>query len=146
REPRYVEKPVEGVPGKVDRVLETPREPARWPVHVFYLKPAVVLLNIVPMWLALVLYARLLDRYAPNDWSWFLSLFGAAWGSLLLAFDQTLNNHTVAAWGAFFAIYALVRIWDEGARSPWWFAAAGVFGAFCACNELPAALFGLLLF
>lgn len=146
RLPRYVEKPVEGSPGKVERVLETPKDPAKWPVLVLYLKPIVVLLNIVPLWLGLILYARLLDRHAPNDWAWYLSLFGAAWGSLLLTFTQTLNNHTVAASSAFFAVYALVRIWDEGARSAWWFAAAGFFGAFTACNELPAALFGVLLF
>ena len=32
------------------------------------------------------------------------SLFAAAWGTLLFTFDQTLNNHTVAAYSAFFAI------------------------------------------
>src|SRR5262245_28685684 len=147
RLPRWVEKPpVEGSRNRVERVLETPKEPVKWPVYVFYFKPIVVLLNVVPLWLFLVLYARWLDRYAPNDWSWLLSLFGAAWGSLLFAFDQTLNNHTVAAASGFFAVYALVRIWDEGAHSAWWFAAAGFFAAFCACNELLAALFGLLVF
>ena len=34
------------------------------------------------------------------------SLFAAAWGTLLFTFDQTLNNHTVAAYSAFFAMYA----------------------------------------
>jgi hypothetical protein len=143
---RYVEKVDEHDPKKVERVLEAPKEPLRWPVHVFYLKPVVVLLNVVPLWAMLVLYARLLDREAGNDWAWLFSLSAAAWGTLLLAFDQTLNNHTVAAAAAFFAIYALVRIWDEGAQSPGLFALAGFSGAFCACNELPAALFGILLF
>ena len=154
REPRWVEKKVEaeagaeteGKPPKIERVLEVPKEPSEWPVSIYYFKPIVLLFNIVPFWIFLVLYARLLDRYAPNDWSWFLSLFAAAWGSLLLVFDQTLNNHTIAASCAFLAIYAFVKIWDEGARSFWWFALAGFFGAFCACNELPAALFGILLF
>ena len=57
----------------VEVKLETP-DPVKWPVHVFYLKPIVVLLNVVPLWVFLVLYARLLDRYAENDWAWFLSL------------------------------------------------------------------------
>jgi len=146
RLPRWVEKVDEGPPRRVEHVLETPKEPAKWPVFVFYFKPLVVLFNVVPLWLFLVLYTRLLDRYATNDWAWFLSLFGGAWGSLLFAFDQTLNNHTIAASSAFFAIYALIRIWDEEARSAWWFAVAGFFAAFTACNELPAALFGVLVF
>ena len=140
RLPRWMDKPVGDEPGKTERVLETPKEPAEWPVYVFYFKPVVVLLNVVPLWLMLVLYARLLDRIAMNDWAWFLSLFSAALGTLLIAFDSTLNNHTLAAVSAFFAIYPFLRIWDDGVPSPWYFAAAGFFAAFCACNELPAAL------
>jgi hypothetical protein len=146
RSPRWVQKPVEGEPGKTEPVLETPKEPVEWPVYVFYFKPVVVLLNVVPLWLMLVLYARLLDRIALNDWAWFFSLFSAALGTLLFAFDTTLNNHTIAAMCAFFALYPFVRIWDDGVRSGWAFAAAGFFAASCACNELPAAIFGLLLF
>jgi hypothetical protein len=146
RAERWVEKPVEGSPSKVDHVLERPKEPVEWPVHIFYLKPVIILLNVLPLWVMLVLYARLLDHAAGNDWAWFLSLFSAALGTLLLAFDSTLNNHTIAAWSAFFAIYPMLRIWDDGEWSPWYFAAAGFFGAFCACNEIPAALFGVLLF
>jgi hypothetical protein len=146
RNERWVQKAKPDEPGKTEPVLEKPKEPARWPVHVFYFKPIIVLLNVVPLWLFLVLYARFLDRYAANDWAWFTSLFAAAWGTQLFVFDQTLNNHTVAAYSAFFAIYAFLRIWNEGVRSAWAFASAGFFGAFCACNELPAALFGLLLF
>lgn len=141
RLPRWVQKE-----GKAAPVLETPKEPVKWQVYVLYFKPVVVLLNVVPLLAFLILYGRLLDRYAANDWAWYLSLAGASWGTLLLVFDQTLNNHSIAAASAFFAIYALVRIWDEGARSRLWFAAAGFFSAFCACNELPAALFGVVLF
>jgi hypothetical protein len=146
RLPRWVEKPVEDRPGAVTHVMETPSEPVRWPVSTLYFKPVILLLNVVPLFFFLVLYARLLDRYAENDWAWFLCLFSGAWGTLLLPFVQTLNNHTVAAWSAFFALNALVRIWDLGESSPWTFARAGFWGAFCACNELPAALFGVLLF
>src|SRR3954451_18929444 len=94
----------------------------------------------------LVLYARLLDRIALNDWAGFFSLFSAALGTLLFAFESTLNNHTIAATSAFFALYPFLRIWDDGVRSGWAFAAAGFFAASCACNELPAAIFGVLLF
>ncbi len=166
---RWNETNVEGQPGKTEFKLETPKEPAKWPVYVLYLKPLVVLLNIVPMLVFMILYARLLDRTATTDWAWFLSLVTAAFGTYLFVFDQTLNNHTVAAWSGFFSIYAFQWIWDgprspayrqvslfgrtrswriwvEGDRSPWLFASAGFFGAFCACNELPAAIFGILLF
>jgi hypothetical protein len=146
RLPRYVEKEVEGEPGRTERVLETPSEPARWPVYVFYLKPVVVLLNVVPMLVTLILFARLLDRHAENDWAWLFSLFAAAWGVYLFAFDQTLNNHTVAATCAFVALYAFVRIWDDGRRGGVYFALAGFFAGACATNEIPAALFGVLLF
>ena len=64
-----------------------------------------MLLNIVPFWAFLVLFARALDRYASNDWAWFFSLVAAAFGTYLLPFTQTLNNHTVAAFSAFFALY-----------------------------------------
>lgn len=146
RLPRYVEKDIEGEPGKTESVLETPKEPHKWSAYVLYLKPMVVLLNIVPFWIFLILYARFLDRYAANDWAWFLSLFAAAWGMMLFAYEATLNNHTVAAASAFFALYPFLRIWDDEKRSAPWFAATGFFAAFCACNELPAALFGILIF
>jgi hypothetical protein len=146
RRPRYVQKDIAGQPGKTEFVLETPKEPVKWPAYVLYLKPVIVLLNVVPLFVFLILYARLLDRTAGSDWSWFLSLFAASFGTFLFVFNQTLNNHTVAASSAFFAIYAMQRIWADGGRSGWLFTAAGFFGAFTACNELPAALFGLLLF
>jgi len=146
RQPRNVQKDDPDRPGKTVFVLETPKEPVHWPVHVLYLKPVVVLLNVVPMLVFLVLYARQLDRTAATDWSWFLSLTTAAFGTYLFVFNQTLNNHTVAATSAFFAVYALQLIWADGGRSGKLFASAGFFGAFCACNELPAAVFGVLLF
>ncbi len=146
REPRNVQQPDPKDPKKSIFVLERPKEPVRWPAYVFYFKPIIVLLNVVPSLLFLICFARLLDRYAANDWAWMASLFAAAWGTLLFTFDQTLNNHTVAAYSGFFALYAVLKIWDDEAPSRINFLAAGFFAAFCACNELPAALFGLLLF
>lgn len=146
RLPRFVQKPMEGQPGKTEFVLETPKEAAHWPAHVFYFKPVIVLLNVVPMLIFLILYARLLDRTAEGDWAWMLSLTAAALGTYLFVFVQTLNNHTVAAASGFFALDALQRIWTGRSRSWRAFAAAGFFGGFCACNELPAAVFGVLLF
>lgn len=146
REPRWVQKPKADAAGGPEFELQTPKEPIKWPVYVFYFKPIVVLLNIVPMLFALILYARLLDRLALNDWAWMGSLVAAAWGTYLFAFDQTLNNHTVAAYCAFFALFSMVKIFDDESPSRLSFLSAGFWAGFCACNELPAALFGLLLF
>ncbi|WP_435015780.1 hypothetical protein TA3x_003332 [Tundrisphaera sp. TA3] len=142
---RNVEKPLKDNPNKTEFVREV-GPPVPWPAYVFYFKPIVVLFNVVPFALFLVYYARLLDRFAANDWAWFLSLFAAAFGNLLVVFNTTLNNHTIAAYAAFFAILPLARIWDEDGGRPVDYALAGFFGALCAVNELPSALFGVLLF
>jgi hypothetical protein len=134
-------------PTKVVPVTETP-EPLKWPVYIFYFKPVIVALNVVPYLAFLILFARLLDRTVRNDWAWFAGLVAAAWGTPLFIFNSTLNNHSVAAYSTFFAVYALMRIWEQnGPKNPYGdYAAAGFFGAFAACNELPAAALGVLLF
>lgn len=143
-------------PDRPDQTLE----PVKWPAYVFYFKPVVVALNVVPYLIFLVLFARLLDRTVRNDWAWFAGIVSAAWATPLMVFDTTLNNHSVAAFAAFFSVYALMRIWDSPhprasmdhdsetpPRVPYGaYALAGFFGAFTACNELPAAAFGVLLF
>jgi hypothetical protein len=146
RYPRNVEKRVEVEPGTftVEYVLETPTEPVKWPVYVYYFKPILFLFNVLPYGISLIVFARFLDRHAANDWAWFFTLFAASWGTYLFAFSQTLNNHTVAAWSVLFALYALVRIGADGSRRLIHFASAGFFSAFAACNELPAALFLVL--
>jgi hypothetical protein len=143
-------------PTKYQTITETPA-PVLWSVYVFYFKPIIVVLNILPYLAFLILFARLLDRSVRNDWAWFAGLIAAAWGTPLTIFNTTLNNHTVAAFSAFFAVYALMKIWavesewssevDDAPKTPYGaYAAAGFFGAFTACNELPAAAFGILLF
>jgi hypothetical protein len=145
REPRETQKPDPHAPGKVKGVLETPKDPVKWPAHIFYFKPILILLNVIPFWAFLVLFARLLDDYAANDWVWFFGLAAAAFGTYLLPFTQTLNNHTVAAYSVFFALYQFVRIWDQRRLSGWRFAVSGFFAAFAAANELPALAFLALL-
>ncbi|WP_435009612.1 hypothetical protein P12x_000870 [Tundrisphaera lichenicola] len=142
---RNVQKEVPGEPGRTQFVKETP-PPVIWQAYILYLKPAILLVNVVPFAFFLALYVKLLDRYAPDDWAWFVSLFAAAWGNSLVVFNSSLNNHTIAAYSAFFAIYALIRILEEEAPKASTFAMAGFWGAFCTCNEVPAALFGVLLF
>jgi hypothetical protein len=145
RVPRWTQKPDPDSPYRVKGVLETPTEPVRWPAYVFYFKPILVLLNVVPFGIFLVLYARVLDRHAANDWAWLFCLVAAAFGTFLLPFTQTLNNHTVAAFSAFFALYQLLGILEQGGQSGWRFAGAGFFAAFTAANELPSLAFLALL-
>ena len=145
REPRWGQVPDETRPGKVKGVLTTPEEPVKWPVYVFYFKPVLIALNILPFWGFLVLFGRLLDRYARTDWAWCLSLTAAAFGTYLLPFTETLNNHTLAAFGAFFALYQFIQIWDDGELSAWRFATLGLLAGFTATNELPAMAFVALL-
>ena len=86
----------------------------------------------------------MLDRYAANDWAWFFCLVAAAFGTYLLPFTQTLNNHTVGAFSAFFAALPLPA--DLGRRRALRLAVRGgrVLRGFAAANELPAlALPGL---
>lgn len=143
--PRYVEKTAKD--GTVTRVLETPEEPFRWPAQVFYFEPVLILINVVPLIFLMVLYSRLLDRYAPGEWSWYLPLFAAAFATLVYPFHQTLNNHSTAFYAAFFALYAMIRIHELGAAAHWgYYALAGFMAGFCACNEIPAASFGVLIF
>jgi hypothetical protein len=146
RAPRWTQKTDPDSPYGVKGVLETPKDPVRWPAYIFYFKPIVVLLNVVPYAIFLILFARFLDRYAANDWAWFFSLVAAAFGTYLLPFTQTLNNHTVAAFSAYFAVDQLVWIWNEKIPAGWRCAALGFFAAFAAANELPALALVALLF
>jgi hypothetical protein len=151
RAERWTQKPDPDSPYKVKGVLETPKDPVRWPAYVFYFKPVLVLLNVIPFGLFLMLFARVLDRHAHTDWAWFYCLFAASFGTYLLPFTQTLNNHTVAAYSAFFAVYQLLAIWEGRDRAMWRFALAGFCAAFAFTNDLPALAFlglvaGLLLF
>ena len=114
RQERWTQKADPDSPNGVKGVLETPKDPAKWPAYIFYFKPVTVLLNVVPYAIFLALFVRRLDRLALGDWTWFFCVIAAAFGTYLLPFTQTLNNHTVAAWSVFFAVYAFLRIWDDG--------------------------------
>ena len=145
RAQRWTQKPDPASPYKVKGVLEKPSEPVKWPAYVFYFKPITILLNVVPYWAFLVLFARVLDQHAANDWAWLFCLIAAAFGTYLFPFTQTLNNHTIAAFSAFFSLYQFLAIWDQGSRAGWRFALAGFCAAFAAVNELPALAFLALL-
>jgi hypothetical protein len=117
--------------------------------HRWEIVPAILLtLNALPWAVALWLLARLVERHGTTDWGRLFVLTAACFGTFVTTFSVTLNNHTVAAWSAMFALYAAVRIWSQprGSQPLGLYVVAGFFAAFTACNELPATSFAVALF
>ncbi len=115
-----------------------------------------LLVNLVPLVIYLVLLAQLVERLGRTDWSKFFVLACAGFATFLTTFAVTFNNHSIATYGVVFALVPAVKILEPslagmaggsvviGKRH--WFALAGFFAGFTACNELPAAAFALALF
>ncbi len=102
--------------------------------------------NIIPMTIALLVLARMFQTYCESNWSAMFLTATASFGTLILPFSKTFNNHTVAFVCVVFAVQAMVKIVIEGNRRWNWFASAGFFAAFACCNELPAASLGVVSF
>ncbi|MBV9122540.1 MAG: hypothetical protein JO112_04215 [Planctomycetes bacterium] len=128
--------------------------------------------NWLPFVIYLALLARLVDRLGFTDWGRLFVVAAACFATFLTTFATTLNNHTLAACCALFALYPALKILEEDkvtknvppdgevsgrllspchlvTLSPCHFLLAGFFAGFTACTELPAASFaaalGLLL-
>jgi hypothetical protein len=101
----------------------------------------VATINLPPLVFFLVLFSRLLDRLAPDPWIRAYAMAAAGLGTFLTGFSITLNNHTIAAFSSFFALYPAFLIWCEGQRGWRLFALAGFFAGFAAVNEFPATAF-----
>jgi hypothetical protein len=106
-------------------------------------------INVLPMVLMFVLLASLVERFGTTDWGRIYVMAAATLGTFLTTFAVVLNNHVIAAVSATIAIWAFVRIVDDGERRWQLFAVAGLAAAFVAADELPAlsllGLMGLLL-
>ena len=114
-----------------------------------------ILVNVLPFALYLGLLAVLVERYCENNWSRLVIMTMATFGTLVTPFLVTLNNHTMATFSILFALYPVMPIlFRQDAQEnqtpgimP--FLISGLFAAFAACNEAPAAAFtavlGLLL-
>jgi len=97
-----------------------------------------ITINVIPLLIALVLLAKLVERFGTTDFGRLFVMGTAAFGTYLTTFSVTLNNHLPAAVCATIAIFAAVRIRFDGGRAWWYFLLAGLFGTFAAANELPA--------
>lgn len=66
--------------------------------------------NLLPFVVYLVLMARLVERLGGGDWSKLYVMAAACFATFLTTFVISLNNHTVAACSALFALYPAVAI------------------------------------
>jgi len=98
-----------------------------------------LLVNWLPWTIAMVVLARMLDRYARRRSTRVLVLAAASIGTLLLPFLVVLNNHTVAATAVVFVAAAVLRVTVDGDLCPRHFVFAGLFSGWAAANDLPAA-------
>lgn len=105
-----------------------------------------IAVNLIPMLLALMLICRMVELYARADLTRYFVVVSACFATLLTPFLLTLNNHSIAASSAVFTLYPLLRILVDGQQKKRYFLLAGFFAMFTCCNELPAALFGLITF
>ena len=107
-----------------------------------------LLVNALPMAVALALLGGIAVNTTRTTFAPVVAVLAAGVGTMHLPFVATLNNHTIGLWAAAFALAATLRIEVAACRRQQRLAAvlAGLFGMWCCCNELPAALFGLTLF
>jgi hypothetical protein len=116
--------------------------------HRYAVTRAILLVtNWLPFVFSLILFVRLADRLGRTDFGRLLVFATVCLGTFATGFLTSLNNHTVAAAGAMFALYHTLRLHLDADRRPWRFLAAGFFAGWMVCNALPSASLaaGLLL-
>lgn len=96
--------------------------------------------NVLPFAVYLWLLANLIERFGATDFGRLFAFAVGALGTFLLTFGGTLNNHTLAAYGALFAVYPLLKpVAAERRESAGELATSGFFAGLTACLDLPAA-------
>ena len=99
-------------------------------------------INWLPFVLYLLLLARLVERLGTTEWGRLFVFAAACFGTFVSGFLASLNNHSVAATGALFALYQCLCIHLDDDRRAWRFVLCGLFAGWTMCNELPAASLG----
>ena len=105
-----------------------------------------LLINVIPLAIAIILYAGLLERLGYGAAARLFCISAAAFGTYITAYSVTFNNHTVAACACLYTLYCLIRVKYEGRTEARWFVWAGLFAAWTAANEMPGVLFALMVF
>jgi hypothetical protein len=110
----------------------------RWLVIPFML----LTVNAIPFAVYLWLVGKLIEHHGTTDFGKLFTFACACFGSFLVTFSPTLNNHSPATACALFAIYPLLRPRPAGtAETPADLFAAGFFAGLTATLDLPAACF-----
>lgn len=105
-----------------------------------------LIINGVPFAVLVYAYGRWLTGLPCHDFAKCFCLYCAACGTYLTAYNITLNNHTVAAVGAFFALYLLLRILTGKSSHQFSFFLCGIFSSWTVASELIAWPFWLFVF
>jgi len=105
-----------------------------------------VLVNVLPFTLLVFFYGRWLRGLDYDVFTKTMCLVNAAFGTFIVAYSISLNNHTVAAIGAFFAVLILFKILTTPAPGPFAFVLCGVMSAWTVVNELAAWPFMIFTF
>src|SRR5262249_47956302 len=119
----------------------------RWSV----VRVILLTVNALPFLIYLVLLARIAEQIGTTDWGKIYIVAAGCFATFLTTFVTTLNNHTVAACTAIFALYPGLSVVSSplsfAIKHAWRFALAGFFAGLTAAIELPAAAFlaGLLV-
>lgn len=97
-----------------------------------------ILTNVLPLLVALVILARLIERFGTTDWGRIFAVACACFATFMTTFAVTLNNHLVAAISLTVAVAVVVPMFCGNCQSWWRFTVAGLAFGFMAANELPA--------
>ena len=104
------------------------------------------LINLPLLFLFFVTTLGVIDRLCRSSWGKYLSAGCVCFGTMMLPFATSLNNHLPAATATAVTMWIYFRVSErqedpyystQGTHWGWWFL-AGISAAFSAANELPA--------
>jgi hypothetical protein len=105
--------------------------------------------NVIPLIFYWLVLGRLVDRFGTTDWGKLFVFVAGCFGTFLTTFATSLNNHTIAACTALYALYFGLRVWTSAKAANGALrdsVLAGTFAALTAAVELPALSFLVGLF
>ncbi|MEM9941155.1 MAG: hypothetical protein AAF939_06160 [Planctomycetota bacterium] len=119
--------------------------------HPVVVSRIILLIFNLTIWFAFLYFLALTINAIPvRDWSRYFVLACGGFGTYLLTFSVSLNNHVPAATCVMIATYLLMQIYRQESTSTIRSMACGIFSGLAASNELPALAFlaiaGLICF
>lgn len=105
-------------------------------------RTGLIVFNWLPFLLMLAALTRLIDRFGVSEWGRVFAVAAVCFGTFLTTFQTTINNHTLAAAAAAFALYFWLH---ADGLTQLRAALTGFWAGFAAANELPALAFVALL-